>query len=273
MSFSHCGRWLVARSSGGVTRLWDLNSTYDQGKVLGASANPYNSRAYVAFSPVGDQIAVVLPWKSPCLCIIDPLVTDLGQPLKELHLPDRLQLRSMDYSPDGQRLIIGTYASSVLLWDLKPDKPDVKLEGHTGEVTCVAYSPYGEWILSGSHDKTVRLWLGKVDSWSCVAVVDGCLEAITSVAWNPVVPMEFVTGFDDGSVRAWRILVAKAGDVSVRMQWGTRIGQPCAAELTFNGAVGLCPIYRKLLVQRGAVDESLPSGEKGSSGREIEKEE
>ncbi|KAF9305584.1 hypothetical protein BGZ91_008728, partial [Linnemannia elongata] len=149
------------------------------------------------------------------------------------------------------------------------DKPDVKLEGHTDEVYSVAYSSCGKWILSGSRDKTVRLWSGEVDSWSCVAIVSGCLEAVTSVAWNPVVPLEFVTGSDDGSVRVWRILSAEAGEVSVHMQWGSHTGQLCAADLTFKGAVGLSPIYRKLLVQRGAIDDSLlPEGDETEEGKD-----
>ncbi|KAG0061519.1 hypothetical protein BGZ90_003551 [Linnemannia elongata] len=168
----------------------------------------------------------------------------------------------MDYSPDGQRLALGTSAFSILLWDLQSDKPNVKLEGHTGVVYSVAYSSCGKWILSGSRDKTARLWSGEVDSWSCVAVVSGFSEPVTSVAWNPVVPMEFVTGSDDGSVRVWRISSAKAGVISVRMHWGSHIGQLCAADLTFKGAIGLNPIYRKLLVQRGAIDNSLlPEGD------------
>ncbi|OAQ22489.1 WD40 repeat-like protein [Linnemannia elongata AG-77] len=265
VAYSPDGLFIISDRIDNLIQRWDICAISDR-----ESANPYHSRAYVAFSPIGDQIAVVLPWKSASIRLLDPQATDLVQPLKELCLSDRL--RSMDYSPDGQRLIVGTDTSSILLWDLKSDQPDVKLDGHTGEVTCVAYSPCGKWIISGSEDKTVRLWSGKVDCWSCVAVVDGCPKAITSTAWNPAVPMEFVTGSDDGSVRVWRISDAEAGDLSICMQWGTRIGQLSASDLTLKGAVGLCPIYRKLLVQRGAVDESLSSGEKGFSGREIEKE-
>ncbi|KAG9065468.1 hypothetical protein KI688_001751 [Linnemannia hyalina] len=272
VSFSHCGRWLASGDSDGVTRLWDLDSTDDQGKVVGERASLRSLGGSVVFSPVGDQFAVGSPSDSPRsyrLRLFDPRKTDLRQPLKELCLSD--WLHSMDYSPDGQRLVLGTDASSVMLRGLQSEEPDVNLEGHTDAVLSVAYSPCGKWILSGSRDKTAQLWSGEVDSWSCVAVVNGCSEAVTSVAWNPVVPMEFVTGSDDGSVRVWRISNVEAGDVSIRMHWGSHIGRLCAADLTFKGAVGLSPIYRKLLVQRGAVHDSSPPEEvDGSNEEEIE---
>ncbi|KAF9287828.1 hypothetical protein BGZ88_008458 [Linnemannia elongata] len=162
----------------------------------------------------------------------------------------------MDYSPDGQTLVLGTDAPSILLWDLQSDKPYLNLEGHTDAVICVAFSPCGKYIISGSNDMTFRLWSGKVDNWSCIAVVSGCLDAVTSAAWNPVVPMEFVTGSADGAFRVWRISGTEAGDVSIRMRWGSYIGQLCAADLTFKGAVGLSSLSQRLLIQRCAVDGS-----------------
>ncbi|KAF9274165.1 hypothetical protein BGZ88_003219, partial [Linnemannia elongata] len=266
MSFSRCCRWLVSCHGDGAVLLWDLEGTNDQGRVVVETADKYSDRGSVVFSPAGDQIAVGFLSIPPRLRLYDPRVTDL-QPLKDVRLSDRLL--TMDYSPDGQELVIGTEASSFLLWDLKSDKPDIILEGHNDAVICVAYSPYGKWILSGSNDKTFRLWSGKSDSWLCVAVVVGCSEAVTSIAWNPAVPLEFVTGSDDGSVRVWRIQDAEVNDVSIRMSWGYHIGQLCAADLTFKGAIGLGSLSQRLLVQRGAVDESLSSGERGSSEGEL----
>ncbi|KAF9325813.1 superkiller, partial [Linnemannia elongata] len=257
MSFSRCGRWLVSSNDNWVTQLWDLDSTDDQGKVVGEKFELYLPRGYVVFSPIGDQFVVGLASdldRSSRLRHFDPRATDLRQPLKESRLSDKL--RSMDYSPDGQRLVLGTKASVVLIRNLQSDKPDVKLEGHTGAVCSVAYSPCGRWILSGSEDRTFRLWSGEVDSWSCVTEVSRCLEVVTSVTWNPVVPLEVITGSADGSVRVWRISSAEAGEVSVRMRWGSHIGQLCAADLTFMGAIGLSSLSQRLLVQRCAVDES-----------------
>ena len=203
MSFSRCGRWLASCDNEGVTRLWDLESTDDKGKVVGETAGLYCLRGYVVFSPIGDHFAVGLTSFPSRICLFDPQATSLRQPLKETYFYGTSDC--MNYSPDGQRFVLGAGTPSVLLWDLQSDKPAIKLEGHTGAVLSVAYSPCGKWILSGSRDKTARLWSGEVDSWSCVAVVSGCSETVRCVAWNPVVPLEFVTGSDDGSIRVWHI--------------------------------------------------------------------
>ncbi|KAK3824128.1 MAG: hypothetical protein JOS17DRAFT_833659 [Linnemannia elongata] len=270
MDFSPCGRWLVSCDYIGVVRLWDLESTDDQCKVVSGKDDQYSENGSVVFSPVGDQIAVGLVLdtsRSSRIRLFDPQVTGLPHLLKEVWISGTLH--SMDYSPDGRRLILGTGLPWALLWDLQSDKPNVTLEGHTEEVMCVAYSSCGKWILSGSWDRTVRLWSGEVDSWTSVAVVTGCSKAVTSVAWNPVVPMEFVTGSNDGSVRVWRISNAEAGDVLVHMHWGSHIGQLCAAHLTFKGAVGLSPTYRKLLIQRGAISDSqVPERDEAEEGKD-----
>ncbi|KAG9069758.1 hypothetical protein KI688_009083 [Linnemannia hyalina] len=159
MSFSYCSRWLVSCDEFKITRLWDLESTDDQGKVV---VDQSTQTGLAIFSPVENQVAVGVRSSPSRLRLFDPRVTDLRQPLKEVCLS--CKILSMDYSPDGQRLVLGTDDSLVLLWDLQSDKPDVKLKGHTGDVNSVAYSACGKWIISGSDDRTVRLWSGEVDS-------------------------------------------------------------------------------------------------------------
>lgn len=174
------------------------------------------------------------------------------------------------YSPNGQQIAVGTSNGMIQLWDIVPNKSCARLDGHKSSVICLAYSPCGGWIASGGFDNTVRLWRRhqqqpshQQGTWSCTAIVHGFFGSITSVAWNPTVPLEFVTGCRDESVRVWQIKcnVGKGDDgddviVTVRQVWGSNLGRLCASGLTFKDAVGLSPTFQTLLVQRGAVDSN-----------------
>jgi WD40 repeat protein len=55
-------------------------------------------------------------------------------------------------------LLSGSEDKTIRLWDLVTGKPMQVFEGHTSEVTGVAFSVDGRKVLSGSADKTARLW-------------------------------------------------------------------------------------------------------------------
>ncbi|KAF9339279.1 hypothetical protein BGZ91_006480, partial [Linnemannia elongata] len=159
------------------------------------------------------------------------------------------------------QLAIGTEDGLIYLRAIHSEERAIKLRGHTKKVTCIAYSSCGEWIASGSQDKTVRLWRKQrppdvAESWSCVSTVRGYFDEVLDIAWNPTVPMEFVTGCMDESVRVWRVS-SDGEDVLVKLLWGTNLVVLHADGLVLKGTMGLGSTEQKLLVQRGAIDDSL----------------
>jgi G protein beta subunit-like protein len=46
------------------------------------------------------------------------------------------------------------------IWDIPSlnANPVATLEGHTANVTALAYSAKGKWIVTGSEDGTVKVW-------------------------------------------------------------------------------------------------------------------
>ncbi len=79
-------------------------------------------------------------------------------------VPDQYIL-SLAFSPDGSRLIAGTYVPSaspppgqVLVCDIATGKLVKSLVGHRLGVWCVTVTPDGKRILSASDDGSVRIW-------------------------------------------------------------------------------------------------------------------
>jgi WD40 repeat protein len=46
----------------------------------------------------------------------------------------------------------------VQLWEVDTGRLVARLEGHAGQVNCLAFSPDSTRLASGSYDRTVRLW-------------------------------------------------------------------------------------------------------------------
>ena len=64
----------------------------------------------------------------------------------------------MAFSPDGTRIVSGSYDKTLRVWDSATGECTATLEGHTDWVNSVAFSPDGARIVSGSHDTTLREW-------------------------------------------------------------------------------------------------------------------
>ncbi|KIJ43482.1 hypothetical protein M422DRAFT_169940, partial [Sphaerobolus stellatus SS14] len=109
---------------------------------------------------------------------------------------------SIGFSPDGTKIVSGSYDNTVRLWDASTGQSlGQPLEGHQAGVTSVEFSPDGTKIVSGSGDNTVRLW-GACTGQSLGQPLEGHQDWVSSVGFSPD-GTKIVSGSSDNTVRLW----------------------------------------------------------------------
>ena len=62
------------------------------------------------------------------------------------------------FSPDGARIVSGSWDNTVRAWDAASGEELLVLRGHEDGVWAATFSPDGARIVSGSADDTIRVW-------------------------------------------------------------------------------------------------------------------
>ncbi len=65
---------------------------------------------------------------------------------------------SVAFSPDGRRIVSGSFDDTIKVWDATTGQESLTLKGHTNYVWGAAFSPDGRRIVSGSKDNTIKVW-------------------------------------------------------------------------------------------------------------------
>nr|WP_320013994.1 caspase family protein [uncultured Desulfobacter sp.] len=107
---------------------------------------------------------------------------------------------SVDFSPDGKRLLIGTWDDTAQLWDAGSGVQLHRLQGHTGDVRGVTFSPDGQWIATAARDGTARIWQTNngLEFYRLTGHNGGIRPVVFSGDGRWI-----LTGGDDGTARVW----------------------------------------------------------------------
>jgi len=68
------------------------------------------------------------------------------------------EVRSVAFSPDGQRVVTGSADGTAKLWETASGRELLTLNGHNDQVLSVAFSPDGQNIATSSADGTAKVW-------------------------------------------------------------------------------------------------------------------
>ncbi|MEF3274842.1 MAG: serine/threonine protein kinase [Chloroflexus sp.] len=93
------------------------------------------------------------------------------------------QVRSLDFAPDGKRLLAGYDDYTVGVWNASTGEQITSLRGHESSVRTVAFSADGSLAATGSDDETVRIW--RTADWQALQVIQHPACPIESVCFSP----------------------------------------------------------------------------------------
>jgi WD40 repeat protein/serine/threonine protein kinase len=129
------------------------------------------------FSPDSSRIAT---FNADSACVWDA-ATGTRVAICRGHAGD---IHSVDFSPDGARLVTASTDGTVRQWDARTGQEvERPYDRHGALVNWAVYSPDGEWIASAGNDRTIRVWRAR--GQRDVAVLLGHTGQVIELAFAP----------------------------------------------------------------------------------------
>ena len=204
------GRQIVSCASDSAARVWDAKSGVEIAILRGYSNPLYSNGPPTYWDRVFRRLIPFLHFLAK-RCLGDAVSRRIGGSrrwgtfLRDNAHHITITVVSAAYSPDGQRIIIGSgehfYRDiTVRIWDAVHYTEIAVLRGHTAYISTVLYSPDGRRIVSGSADKTVRVW--DATNFTELAVLCGHESLITRVFFSAD-GRRIISRDSDRKVRVW----------------------------------------------------------------------
>ncbi|CAE6503413.1 unnamed protein product, partial [Rhizoctonia solani] len=205
VSYSPLGNTIASASYDKTIRLWDVNSCQELGQPIKGNHSFYS----IAFSPSAQLIASSYARGGfPVQCAVRLWSVEKRTTASKPFMGHTSFVRSLQFSPNGSRLISGSSDNTIRVWDIECGTTAVgPFKGHTGLVSSIALSPDGSQIVSGSSDYTLRLWDARGGEM-IGNPFGGHTLPIYSVDFSPS-GTYVVSGGDDQTVRLWDIRTSR----------------------------------------------------------------
>ena len=193
VAFSPDGRYVLSDSENYTLKLREIST----GKEVRTFRGHSDFVGYIAFSPDGRYALSVS--RDNTLKLWD-IQTGKTKATKKNIGP----IRSVVFSPDGKRALLGGGGWKATLWllDMRTGKRIRTFTGHTRGIHSVAISPDGRYALSGGDDYTLKLW--DIATGREIRTFKGHSWVVNSVAFSPD-GRYALSGSGDYTLKLWDI--------------------------------------------------------------------
>jgi WD40 repeat protein/serine/threonine protein kinase len=155
--FSPDGTRIAAGGADFVVYVWESAS----GKLVQSLTGHRSGVLCVAFSPDGQRLVSGTSDRGQTTGEVRPAevkVWNLAQGQATLTLTGhQAQVSAVSFSPDGTRVVSGSWDRTVKVWDAKTGRCLETLDGHTDRVSGLAFHPDGR-LFTASFDHVVKVW-------------------------------------------------------------------------------------------------------------------
>ncbi len=198
------------------------------GELIGVIKNFFNVKA-LQFTP--DNLVLAA-------CGSDIRLMDMQGKLIRTFSGYTTDVWSMDYNSLSHKVIAGSYAKSIKVWNYDDASVLFTLLGHEKSCLPVALNATGDKAVSGSLDKSVRLW--DLNAGEQLAKLEIHSENIFAVAFHPS-GKYVLSASADKTIRLWNLESGKvvrtykghkANIFDVRFSADGRCFLSCAADKT-----------------------------------------
>ena len=238
--FSPDSKWMAGGCDGNIVKIWDAatlqvrsiltNATYvaafskDSQSVLVSTmgGSPHwenlespvaravpsykgNLKSMIAVDLTADRRVAALGLESGSIQLLE---LESGRATGSSLDGHQGAVRSLAFSPAGDKLASGGSDNSVILWDMKTGKVLGKSSEHKGSVCAVAISPNGETLASGCGAETVKLWSMSNISTGAVVSISYHKSVIRTLAFSPD-GRTLASGSEDKTVKLWNVALRR----------------------------------------------------------------
>ena len=108
---------------------------------------------------------------------------DASKPRLVVQTGHSSQVLAAGFSPDGKRIVTGSWDNTARIWDADTGKEIRQLIGHTNLLLAAVFSPDGKRIVTGSQDRTARIW--DADTGKELRQLTGHAGRVKAVGFSP----------------------------------------------------------------------------------------